>query len=71
MPAEEDFQELGARLVTTQFKNIPESRDSTLGAALWRPGSPWLRYISELQYVISGLMQLMTGFTTLSEDAPF
>ncbi len=35
---------------------IPESRDSTLGAALWRPGSPWLRYLYEQLSIGGGLI---------------
>ena len=35
-------------LVTNTLEKIPEPRDSTLGAALWRPGSPWLRYFFKI-----------------------
>ena len=42
------------RLVTITHIIIPESKDSTLGAALWRPGSLWLRYSYVLQSLRGG-----------------
>ena len=54
------------RLVTVMFIKIPESGDSTLGAAFQAPGSPWLRYLYELQFLPEGLIEGLCNIPHLS-----